>query len=54
MSHPEEYDVFVLGSGAPDKLLSWTLASQRMRVAVIERRYVGGLAPTSPASRART
>ena len=45
MSHPEEYDVVVLGSGAPGKLLSWTLASQGKRVAVIERRYVGGACP---------
>ena len=26
MSHPEEYDVVVLGSGAACKLLAWTLA----------------------------
>ncbi len=45
MSHPEEYDVVVLGSGAPGKLLAWTLASQGKRVAVIERRYVGGSCP---------
>ena len=38
MSHPEEYDVVVLGSGAPGKLLAWTLASQGKRLAVIERR----------------
>jgi pyruvate/2-oxoglutarate dehydrogenase complex dihydrolipoamide dehydrogenase (E3) component len=45
MSHPEEYDVVVLGSGAPGKLLAWTLASQGKRLAVIERRYVGGSCP---------
>src|SRR5262249_8529545 len=45
MSHPEEYDVVVLGSGAPGKLLSWSLASQGKRVAVIERKYVGGACP---------
>src|SRR5262245_12924998 len=45
MSHPEEYEVVVLGSGAPGKLLAWTLASQGRRVAVIERRYVGGSCP---------
>ena len=45
MSMPEEYDVVVLGSGAPGKLLAWTLASQGKRVAVIERRYVGGSCP---------
>ena len=54
MSTAEEYDVVVLGSGAAGKLLAWTLASQGKRLAVIERRYVGGPAPTSRASRART
>ena len=45
MSHPEEYDVIVLGSGAAGKLLAWTLAAQGKRLAVIERRYVGGACP---------
>src|SRR3954471_1384976 len=45
MSQPEEYDVVVLGSGAPGKLLAWTLASQGKRTAVVERRYVGGACP---------
>src|SRR6476620_10528621 len=45
MSHPENYDVVILGSGAPGKLLAWTLASQGKRLAVIERRYVGGSCP---------
>jgi pyruvate/2-oxoglutarate dehydrogenase complex dihydrolipoamide dehydrogenase (E3) component len=45
MSKPEEYDVVILGSGAPGKLLGWTLASQGRRSAVVERRYVGGSCP---------
>ena len=45
MSHLEEYDVVVLGSGAAGKLLAWTLAAQGKRLAVIERRYVGGACP---------
>jgi pyruvate/2-oxoglutarate dehydrogenase complex dihydrolipoamide dehydrogenase (E3) component len=45
MSHPEQYDVVVLGSGAAGKLLAWTLASQGRRSAVVERRYVGGSCP---------
>ncbi len=45
MSAAGEYDVVVLGSGAPGKLLAWTLASQGKRLAVIERRYVGGSCP---------
>jgi pyruvate/2-oxoglutarate dehydrogenase complex dihydrolipoamide dehydrogenase (E3) component len=45
MSHPEEYDVVVLGSGAPGKLLARTLAAQGKRLAVIEQRYVGEACP---------
>jgi pyruvate/2-oxoglutarate dehydrogenase complex dihydrolipoamide dehydrogenase (E3) component len=45
MAHPEDYDVVVLGSGAPGKLLAWTLASRGRRTAVVERRYVGGSCP---------
>jgi pyruvate/2-oxoglutarate dehydrogenase complex dihydrolipoamide dehydrogenase (E3) component len=42
---PEEYDVVVLGSGAGSKLAAWTLAGQGQRVAVIERKYIGGSCP---------
>ncbi len=45
MSTAEEYDFVILGSGAPGKLLAWTLASQGKHVAVIERRYIGGSCP---------
>ncbi len=45
MSTVEEYDVVVLGSGAPGKLIGWTMASRGKRVAVIERRYIGGACP---------
>src|SRR5882672_10099460 len=45
MSDAEEYDFVVLGSGAPGKLLAWTLASEGKRLAVIERKYVGGSCP---------
>ena len=39
MSHPEEYDVVVLGSGRA-RFFAWSLASQGKRVAVVERRSV--------------
>ena len=45
MSQPEEYDVVVVGSGAPGKLLAWALASRGRRTAVVERRYIGGACP---------
>src|ERR1700685_603545 len=41
----EDYDVVVIGSGIGGKVLSWTLASQGKRVAVVERKYVGGSCP---------
>jgi pyruvate/2-oxoglutarate dehydrogenase complex dihydrolipoamide dehydrogenase (E3) component len=45
MAHTEEYDVLVLGSGAGGKLLAWALASRGRRIAVVERKYVGGSCP---------
>jgi len=44
-SSPEEYDVVVLGSGEGSKYFAWTLAKQGKRIAVIERRYIGGSCP---------
>jgi len=44
-SHPEEYDLVVLGSGAGGKLIAWTSAQKGQRVVVIERKYVGGSCP---------
>jgi pyruvate/2-oxoglutarate dehydrogenase complex dihydrolipoamide dehydrogenase (E3) component len=41
----EEYDLVVLGSGAGSKFAAWTLAKQGQRVAVIERKYIGGSCP---------
>jgi pyruvate/2-oxoglutarate dehydrogenase complex dihydrolipoamide dehydrogenase (E3) component len=45
MSHPEEYDLVVLGSGR-GRFFAWSLASQGKRVAVVERRYVTGSCPS--------
>jgi pyruvate/2-oxoglutarate dehydrogenase complex dihydrolipoamide dehydrogenase (E3) component len=45
MPGTEDYDLVVLGSGVAGKLLSWTLAAQGKRAAVVERRYVGGSCP---------
>jgi pyruvate/2-oxoglutarate dehydrogenase complex dihydrolipoamide dehydrogenase (E3) component len=44
-SPTEEYDLVVLGSGEGGKYLAWTLARQGKKVAVIERRWVGGSCP---------
>jgi len=45
MAAPEEYDLVVLGSGEAGKYIAWTQASKGERVAVIERKYVGGSCP---------
>jgi pyruvate/2-oxoglutarate dehydrogenase complex dihydrolipoamide dehydrogenase (E3) component len=45
MSQPERYQDIVLGSGAGGKLLAWHLARSGRRVAVIERRWIGGSCP---------
>jgi pyruvate/2-oxoglutarate dehydrogenase complex dihydrolipoamide dehydrogenase (E3) component len=42
---PEHFDVLILGSGEAGKYLSWHLASSHQRVALIERRYIGGSCP---------
>jgi len=42
---PELYDLLVLGSGEAGKYLAWTLAKQGWKVAVIERKYIGGSCP---------
>src|SRR5262245_47384934 len=41
----EDYDLVILGSGAGGKLLAWTFGSQGKRVAVVERKYIGGACP---------
>ena len=45
MPQSEHFDVVVLGSGQGGKLLAWTLARSGKRVAVVERRWVGGSCP---------
>src|SRR5271163_4026451 len=44
-TQPEAYDLLILGSGAGSKLLAWTFAGQGQKVAVVERKYVGGSCP---------
>jgi pyruvate/2-oxoglutarate dehydrogenase complex dihydrolipoamide dehydrogenase (E3) component len=45
MPQTDSYQDLVLGSGAGGKLLSWHLASSGRRVAVVERRWIGGSCP---------
>jgi pyruvate/2-oxoglutarate dehydrogenase complex dihydrolipoamide dehydrogenase (E3) component len=41
----EDYDLLILGSGTGAKVLAWTFAGRGERVAVVERKYVGGSCP---------
>jgi pyruvate/2-oxoglutarate dehydrogenase complex dihydrolipoamide dehydrogenase (E3) component len=44
-STPEEYDLVILGGGTGSTVAAWTFAGQGQRVAVIERKYIGGSCP---------
>ena len=41
----EVFDALILGSGEAGKYLSWSLGAEGKKVALIERRYVGGSCP---------
>src|SRR5580698_4423857 len=44
-TEPEEYDLVILGDGTGSTLAAWTFAGEGKRVAVIERKYIGGSCP---------
>jgi pyruvate/2-oxoglutarate dehydrogenase complex dihydrolipoamide dehydrogenase (E3) component len=41
----QQYEIVIVGTGEGSKFLAWTLARQGWRVAVIERKYIGGSCP---------
>jgi pyruvate/2-oxoglutarate dehydrogenase complex dihydrolipoamide dehydrogenase (E3) component len=41
----EDFDLVILGDGTGATLAAWTFASEGQRVAVIERKYIGGSCP---------
>ena len=45
MSQIEKFDVVIIGSGQGGKLLAWHLGRSGKKVAVVERRWVGGSCP---------
>jgi pyruvate/2-oxoglutarate dehydrogenase complex dihydrolipoamide dehydrogenase (E3) component len=47
MNASEKYDVLVLGAGSAGKLMSWTMAKEGRRTAVVERKYIGGACPNT-------
>ncbi|GJD48635.1 putative pyridine nucleotide-disulfide oxidoreductase RclA [Methylobacterium crusticola] len=44
---PASYDTLVIGSGEGGKFLAWHLARSGQRVAVVERRWIGGSCPNT-------
>jgi pyruvate/2-oxoglutarate dehydrogenase complex dihydrolipoamide dehydrogenase (E3) component len=45
VSQPEQVDVLILGSGGGGKLTAWHMARSGRRVAVVERKWIGGSCP---------
>ena len=45
MSEPQQFEVLILGSGEAGKLLAWHMAGLGRRIAVVERRWIGGSCP---------
>src|ERR1700742_4083094 len=44
-AQPEEFDLVILGGGTGSTLAAWTFAGEGKRVAVVERKYIGGSCP---------
>lgn len=42
---PEEYDLVILGGGTGSTVAAWTFAAEGKRVAVVDRKYIGGSCP---------
>jgi pyruvate/2-oxoglutarate dehydrogenase complex dihydrolipoamide dehydrogenase (E3) component len=41
----EEFDLVILGGGTGSTVAAWTFAGKGQRVAVIDRKYIGGSCP---------
>jgi pyruvate/2-oxoglutarate dehydrogenase complex dihydrolipoamide dehydrogenase (E3) component len=44
-TQPEDFDLMILGGGTGSTIAAWTFAAQGQRVAVIDRKYIGGSCP---------
>jgi ribulose 1,5-bisphosphate synthetase/thiazole synthase len=42
---PEEFDLVILGGGTGSTVAAWTFAGAGQRVAVVDRKYIGGSCP---------
>ena len=44
-TQPEDFDLVILGGGTGSTVAAWTFAGEGKRVAVVDRKYVGGSCP---------
>jgi pyruvate/2-oxoglutarate dehydrogenase complex dihydrolipoamide dehydrogenase (E3) component len=44
-TQPEEFDLVILGGGTGSTIAAWTFAGKGKRVAIVERKYIGGSCP---------
>ena len=44
-SQPDEFDLVILGGGTGSTIAAWTFAGEGKRVAVVDRKYIGGSCP---------
>src|SRR5580700_5653906 len=44
-AQPEEFDIVILGGGTGATLAAWTFAGEGRRVAIVDRKYIGGSCP---------
>jgi pyruvate/2-oxoglutarate dehydrogenase complex dihydrolipoamide dehydrogenase (E3) component len=45
ITQPEEFDLVILGGGTGSTVAAWTFADEGKRVAVVDRKYIGGSCP---------
>ena len=43
--NPDDYDLVILGGGTGSTVAAWTFAGEGKRVAVVDRKYIGGSCP---------
>ena len=44
-AQPEDFDLVILGGGTGSTVAAWTFAAEGKRVAVVDRKYIGGSCP---------
>src|SRR5580658_5514877 len=44
-TQPEEFDLVILGGGTGSTVAAWTFAGEGKKVAVVDRKYIGGSCP---------